>query len=39
MDIAELLLNLSWANFQCQSKVNFKLIVTEEHMGNVSTSK
>jgi len=39
MDIAELLLNLSWANFQCQSEVDLKLTVTEEHMGNVSTSK
>lgn len=39
MDIADSLLNLSWAKFQCQSEADFKLIFTEEHMGNVSTSK
>lgn len=39
MDIADSLLNLSRANFQCQSEADFKLIHTEEHMGNVSTSE
>jgi len=39
MDIADLLLDLSWANIQSQSEADLKLIFTEEHMGNVSTSK